>query len=248
MTIQTPHQEALRHSLDGAVLTATLPLSSDGLLSLRACDELAQLLSSPPEAASVVVLTSDRAQFCLGRERTAVSVEELPSEVDRLVAVNSALRSTRLVSVARVHGDAAGFGVGLAALSDFAVASSDASFWFPEVNIDLAPFLVLAWLPQLVGRREALHLAVTGEHIDAHRALEIGIVSEVAPEAELDARVATIIGGLRGRNPRVLAEIRDFLRVTDQAPEVQATELARARLVVGSLRRAVPSDRTAPAP
>lgn len=170
MTHQASHEDTLQYALDGAVLTATLPLSSDGLLSLRACDELAQLLSSPPEAASVVVLTSDRPQFCLGRERTAASVDELPSEVDRLVAVNCALRSTRLVSVARVHGDAAGFGVGLAALSDFAVASSDASFWFPEINIDLAPFLVLAWLPQLVGRREALHLAVTGESINAHRA------------------------------------------------------------------------------
>lgn len=237
MASPTATDDVLRTSLDDGVLTTILPVDEEGLLSLSACDQLAQLLSSPPASATVVVLTSERPQFCLGRERTAASVHDLPAEVDRLVAVNAALRATPLVSVARVHGDAAGFGVGLAALSDFAVASTRASFCLPEVNINLAPFLVLAWLPQLVGRRAALRLAVTGDSISADRAVELGIVTEVAAESDLDARVATIVADLKRRNPRVLAEIREFLRVADSLSEVQATELARSRLVVGSLRR-----------
>jgi methylglutaconyl-CoA hydratase/isohexenylglutaconyl-CoA hydratase len=228
---------AVSHSLSDGVLTVTFPVSVDGLLSLDACDELADLVMSPPAEARVVVLASMGSQFCTGRERTAASVDELPREVDRLVAVNHALRNSRLVSVARVHGDAAGFGVGLAALCDFAVAVPEAAFSFPEIEIGLAPVLVLAWLPQLVGRRAALRLTATGATVSAHEAMDLGLVTQVAPAAELDAEILALVAGLTRRNPRVLGEIREFLRVTDQATEAEATEMARSRLVVGSLRR-----------
>jgi enoyl-CoA hydratase/carnithine racemase len=230
-------QATTSSTLVDGVLTVTLPVSTDGLLSLEACDQLTALLNAPPESAHVLVLESAADTFCVGRERTAATVDELPGEVDRLVAVNQALRSTRLVSVAKVGGAAAGFGVGLAALSDVAIASSAATFAFPEVEIGLAPVLVLAWLPQLVGRREAFRLTATGATIDAERAAEIGIVTDVvAPEA-LDDNVSALVADLRRRSPRVHGEIRDFLRISDQATEAEATELARARLVVGSLRR-----------
>ena len=225
------------HTLTDGVLTITFPVSDDGLLTLDACDELADLILAPPAQARVVVLASMGDQFCTGRERTAATVDELPREVDRLVAVNHALRHSRLVSIARVHGDAAGFGVGLAALCDFAIATPEATFSFPEVEIGLAPVLVLAWLPQLVGRRQALRLTATGATIDAREAVDLGLVTQVAPASELDAQITALVDGLRTRSPRVLAEIRDFLRVTDQATESQATEMARSRLVVGSLRR-----------
>lgn len=222
--------------LDG-VLTVTLPISDDGLLSLAVCDQLAELLIAPPDSARVLVLRTAGASFCVGRERTAANIDELPLEVDRLVAVNHALRNSSLMSIAVVHGAAAGFGVGLAALSDFAVAVPEATFSFPEIEIGLAPVLVLAWLPQLVGRREALRLAATGAALDAQRALELGLVTHVVAREDLDDEVAVLASSLAQRNPRVLSEIREFLRVTDQATEIDATEMARARLVVGSLRR-----------
>ncbi|BBZ03791.1 enoyl-CoA hydratase [Mycolicibacterium chitae] len=219
------------------VVRAVLPLSDDGLISLDDCDRFTELLMSPPESAHIVVIESRAQSFCLGRERSAATVHELPDEVDRLVAVNHALRNSPLVSVARVHGDAAGFGVGVAALSDIAVAADTAKFFFPEVNIGLAPTLVLAWLPQLVGRREAFRLTATGAAISAERAAALGLVSETATAADLDARVDAVVQELRRHNPRVHREIRDFLRATDQATEAQATELAKSRLVIGSLRR-----------
>jgi len=225
------------YTLTDGILTITFPVSDEGLLSLDACDELAELILTPPAEARVLVLASMGEQFCTGRDRTAATVDELPREVDRLVAVNHALRHSKLVSIARVHGDAAGFGVGLAALCDFAIATPDAKFSFPEVEIGLAPVLVLAWLPQLVGRRQAMRLTATGASVDAGEAVALGLVTQVAEAAELDAQITELADGLRKRSPRVLAEIRDFLRVTDQATETQATELARSRLVVGSLRR-----------
>ena len=102
----------------------------------------------------MLVLRSAGEAFCLGRERTAATAHELPGEVDTLVAVNDALSRSPLVSVAVVAGDAAGFGVGLAALCDVAVAADTARFSFPEVGIGLAPTLVLAWLAGTVGAHD----------------------------------------------------------------------------------------------
>ncbi|CAJ1501084.1 enoyl-CoA hydratase/isomerase family protein [[Mycobacterium] burgundiense] len=227
-------------TLTDGVLRVTLPLSADGLISLDDCDRFAELLNSPPDSAHVVVIESNAESFCLGRERSAATVHELPGEVERLVAVNQALRNTRLVSIAKVQGDAAGFGVGLAALSDIALAASTAKFSFPEVNIGLAPVLVLAWLPQLVGRREAFRLTATGAAISAARAAELDIISESVDAAGLDERVAAVVETLLPHDPRVHQEIRDFLRISEQATEEEATELAKSRLVIGSLRRQAP--------
>ncbi len=51
--------------LEDGVLTVTLPLSPDGLLSLAACDELSALLTSPPDTAHVLVIRSAGEAFCL---------------------------------------------------------------------------------------------------------------------------------------------------------------------------------------
>lgn len=80
-------------------------------------------------------------------------------------------------------------------------------------------------------------VALAVSTIDAQEAVDLGLVTQIAEAAELDAQITALAGGLRERSARVLAEIRDFLRVTDQATEAQATEMARSRLVVGSLRR-----------
>lgn len=183
-----------------------LPLSKDGLLSLAACDELRAVLNSPPRGAQVLVLESLGAAFCLGRE----------SETDlHRVAVNEALRSTTLVSVAKVHGDVAGCGVGLAALSDFAIAASTASFSFPEMGNGAAPVRILAWLPQLIGRREAFRLTATGARISAAEAEALGLLTGVAAPDDLDAQTGAIVETLRRRSPRVHSEIRE-LRTADR--------------------------------
>lgn len=241
MTTQTdPVAPVARPALtvrsQGAVVTVDLDLP-DGLLPLATAGELTELLRRPPEGAHVLVLRSRGDSFCLGRERTAATAHELPGEVDVLVQVNDALARSPLVSLAVVGGDAAGFGVGLAALCDVSVAVDTARFCFPEVGIGLAPALVLAWLEKVVGRRQAFWLTATGEQVDAARAVGLGLLNEAVPAADLEATVQARVQALLRHSPRVHAEIRDMLRVAAGMDVQQAHELARDRLVVGSLRR-----------
>jgi enoyl-CoA hydratase/carnithine racemase len=119
-----------------------------------------------------------------------------------------------------------------------AVAVENARFSFPEVGIGLAPALVLAWLPRVVGERQAFWLTATGEKISAARALELDLLNAVVASPEelrkdVDERVAL----LRAANPRVHADIRDMLRAFAPLGDDEALDMSIDRLVVGSLRR-----------
>ena len=224
---------------DGVVV-AELDRGPDNLFTLADLRGLTAVLTDPPEGAHVLRLRSVGESFCLGRERggTTTAPGVVRGEAETLVAATRAFRRTRLVTVAEVQGDAAGFGVGVLAACDVAVAVADARFSFPEVSFGLAPALVLAWLPRVVGERQAFWLTATGEKITAARAVELGLVNAVVASAEelstdVDERVAL----LRKGDPRVHGEIRDMLRAFGAVGDDQALDMSIDRLVVGSLRR-----------
>jgi methylglutaconyl-CoA hydratase len=223
--------------VDGVVV-AELDRPPGNLWTVDLCRELTSLLLSPPEDAHVLRLRSAGEVFCLGREREGATPGELRQEATVLVETTRALRRTRLVTVAEVQGDAAGFGVGVLSACDVSVAVEGARFWFPEVEIGLAPALVLAWLPRVVGEREAFWLTASGERLPAARAAELGLVNAVVPTADalredVDARVAA----LRRGSPRVHADIRDMIRAMAPLGDDAALDMSVDRLVVGSLRR-----------
>lgn len=220
------------------VLTVELDRAPENLLTMHLCRELTEVMLNPPPDAHILRLRGAGDTFCMGRERAGSSVSELREESAILVGLHRAIRRSSIVSVAEVNGDAAGFGVGLIAACDVAVMVESARLSFPEVEIGLAPSLVLAWLPRIVGDRQAFWLTASGEPLTAKRAEQLGIVNSVAATredlaAEVDARVAT----LRKHKPRVHLEIRSMLETTQTMTEDQALELSIDRLVVGALRR-----------
>ncbi len=223
--------------VDGVVLVE-VDLPPDNLYSLEVCRRLVEVLEKPPEGAHVLRLRAAGDSFCLGRERGGTTPAQVRTEAEVLVSLMRALRRTRLVTVAEVQGDAAGFGVGLAAACDVAVALESARFSFPEVGIGLAPALVLAWLPRVIGEREAFWLTATGETITAARAVELSLVNATAGSVEelrkqSDERVAALLR----RSPRVHGDIKDMIRMFAEVGDDAALDVSLDRLVVGSLRR-----------
>ncbi len=233
-----PAADGLEVTVADGVVSAVVDRGEDNLLSLDICRALTRLLREPPAGAHVLRLSARGPAFCRGRERAGTTPDELREEVATLIALNRALGESPLVSVAAVSGDAAGFGAGLAALCDVAIAAPAAQLSFPEVTIDLAPAVVLAWLPRIVGRRQAFLLTATGAVVSASRAVELGLLTAVAPSAEvLPVVVDEHVAALRARSPRVHREIRSFLAATQGASEDLAYALAAERLVLASLDR-----------
>ncbi|MGH8867486.1 MAG: enoyl-CoA hydratase/isomerase family protein [Actinomycetes bacterium] len=230
--------DGLEVRLDDGVVDVLLDRGEGNLLTVEMCTALSDCLRHPSPDAHVIRLRARGPSFCLGRERTANDVAALRSETGALIDLNRAIGETRLVTVAEVGGDAAGFGVGLAALCDVSIAAPSAGFRFPEVDIDLAPVVVLAWLPSLVGRKQAFHLTATGRRVDARRAAELGLLTEVAESDDtLEKTVDATVSELRARSPRVHAEIGAFLRTRAGLTEAQAYDLALDKLVLGSMAR-----------
>ena len=103
--------------------------------------------------------------------------------------------------IAKVHGVATAAGCQLVAACDLAVAAETARFATPGVKIGLFCSTPMVPLSRAVGRKRALEMLLTGEMIDAARALDWGLVNLVVPEDALEEAVA----GARGEGRRARA-------------------------------------------
>jgi enoyl-CoA hydratase len=112
--------------------------------------------------------------------------------------------------IARIQGYALGGGMELAMACHLRIASNRAKFGQPEINLGLIPgFGGTQRLLRLAGRGAALELCLTGNQVDALRALSLGVVTQVvAPEA-LDETVSTLATQLAASAPRAAAGILD---------------------------------------
>jgi methylglutaconyl-CoA hydratase len=232
--------DGLTLARDGAILRARIDAGPGNLFTPAMSAQLAATLRTPPEGVHVLHLSAAGDEFCLGRAPFRDGAGPLREDVEVLVEVVDALRHTSVVTVAEVQGDAAGFGVGLAALSDVAVAAPQAQLWFPEVDAGFAPALVLAWLGELVGRRKAFWLAATGVRLPARKACEIGLLTHVVDDrGELGAAVADVVELLRAKQPHVHAQIKELVRLYAAVPEQTRASIAGDKLAFGALRRAL---------
>ncbi|HYI79665.1 MAG TPA: enoyl-CoA hydratase/isomerase family protein [Thermoleophilaceae bacterium] len=230
--------EGLRLTLEDGTMEAVVDHGDGNLFTVAMCDELSRWLLAPPAGAHVLRLRAVGDAFCLGRERAAVGAAALRAETEALIRLNRAIAGSDLITVAEVQGDAAGYGVGLAAICDISVAAPSARFWFPEVEMDLAPSIVLVWLAPTIGRKQALLLTATGEAIDARRAAELDLITEVAASDDrLAAAVSEHVAVLRSHSPTVHADIKRFVTRTAGWTADEAYELAAEKLTNAGLAR-----------
>lgn len=95
--------------------------------------------------------------------------------------------------IAAVNGYALGGGCELALACHIRVASENAKFGQPEVNLGIIPgYGGTQRLARLIGRGRAMELILTGNQIDAQEALRVGLVNKVVPQSELLATAMSI--------------------------------------------------------
>jgi enoyl-CoA hydratase len=118
--------------------------------------------------------------------------------------------------VAAVNGYALGGGCELALACHLRVASEQATFAQPEVNLGLIPgYGGTQRLPRIVGRGIATELVLTGDRISARRAYEIGLVNRVVPADELMEAAAGIVRAIARKAPFAVSLALDALRASD---------------------------------
>jgi isohexenylglutaconyl-CoA hydratase len=210
--------ETITCAVEGPVATVTLNRpEARNTMSLAMVTELLRCFTALQEDAyrdvRVVVLQAAGQTFCAGgdlRDMSAASEDGagIGARLDELLrAVNEAAQ----VVVARIQGAAMGGGLGLVCVSDIAITGEDATFGLPEVRIGLAPAVISPYVVQRVGFTRARQLMLTGRRFGAAKALEYGLVSEVAPAGQIDAQVAATVADILKCAPSALRECKRLL-------------------------------------
>lgn len=140
-----------------------------------------------------------------------------------------------LPSIARVNGACLAGGMGLLAMTDLAVASETALFGLPEVKVGLFPMQVLSLLQELVAPRVLREWCLAGEPFDAAAARAAGLVNEVVPAAELDARTAALAARLAERSPTAIRRGKHALRVMAAMQFPEAIAFAESQIALLAL-------------
>lgn len=108
--------------------------------------------------------------------------------------------------VAAINGFALGGGLELAMACHIRIASHTARMGLPEVSLGLIPgYGGTQRLTQLVGRGNALEIILTGNMINAEKALQIGLVNHVVPNDEVVAKAEEILSDIATRSPMAVA-------------------------------------------
>jgi enoyl-CoA hydratase len=129
-----------------------------------------------------------------------------------------------------VNGFALGGGCEIAMAGDILIASENAKFGQPEVNLGLIPgYGGTARTTRRVGKGMAMYLCLTGEIIDAREALRIGLVQRVVPAAELMNEARRIATTIASKAPLAIAACKRTINngahlSIDDALELEALE------------------------
>ncbi len=205
--------DAVTLEVSGGVATLTLnrPESKNRLdpTMMTQVIEYVQTASTDPEV-RVVVITGTGTTFCAGADLSADGLSGAGPQL--LVDALTALLDCPKPVIARIQGHVAGGGNGLVAVCDIAVAAADAKFAFTEVRVGVAPAIVSVVCLAVMHRRDAQELLITGERVDAARALRAGLLTSVADDGDLDALVAGYVAQCRAGGPDALSQTKDLLR------------------------------------
>ncbi len=173
-------------------------------------DEAIIAIKTNPEAGAAIITGSGSKAFVAGAdiaEFTGLSVQEGKALAQRGQDIFSAIENSRKPIIAAVNGFALGGGCELAMSCHFRIASSNAKFGQPEVNLGLIPgYGGTQRLTQLIGKGRAIELLITGNMIDASTALQYGLVNHVTEPDALLNKCREILHTVLSKAPLAIAK------------------------------------------
>jgi enoyl-CoA hydratase len=168
-------------------------------------DAVVNEIETNPDIKAVALTGSGEKAFVAGAdisEFVGLSNEEGKSLAKTGQNIFSRIENCTKPIIAAVNGFALGGGCELAMACHFRIASDNAKFGQPEVNLGLIPgYGGTQRLVQLIGKGRALELLMTGNMIDASIALEYGLVNHVVPQDDLLPKAKMILDQIISKAP-----------------------------------------------
>ena len=189
-------------------------------------------INDPDMRAVVLTAVGDKA-FCAGADLSSGSgsFKYDYSKVGlNFVQLMKQARDLTLPLIARVNGHTMAGGMGMLGMCDMAIAADHARFGMPEVKVGIFPMQIMAVLQRLIPPRKLYEMAMTGEPIAAHEALDIGLLNYVVPESELDAKVEWLLSRLLDKSPTAIRRGKYAMRTTEQLNFDQSAVFMEAQI------------------
>ncbi|MDO3722750.1 enoyl-CoA hydratase [Marinobacter sp. chi1] len=230
--VQLVEDELLREDKDGAVyLTLNRPdkfntLSESLLASLQR--ELDNIASDP--AVRCVVIAATGKGFCAGHDLRQMRAHPDHGYYQSLFrscsGVMQGLVNLPVPVIARVQGMATAAGCQLVASCDLAIAARSATFGVSGINVGLFCSTPAVALSRNINAKRAFDMLVTADFIDADTALDWGLLSGVADDADLDATVAAKVAKILSKSPAAIRFGKAMFHRQRQMSLAEAYELA----------------------
>jgi enoyl-CoA hydratase len=216
----SPGPGPVRYERKGPVAVLTLDQPPVNVLSAAVLEALLAALreAGDDSGARVVVLASAAEKaFAAGaniREMAPMGPAEAHVHGARGQSVTRAIEELPIPVVAAVHGVCLGGGCEIILACDFVIASEDATFGQPEINLGVMP----GWggtrrLPRRIGAAAAREWILTGRTVPAPRARELGLVHQVVARADLLPTAMALAEELAGKSATGLAAAKRALNV-----------------------------------
>jgi enoyl-CoA hydratase len=225
--------ETIELKQEGGLAWLTLNRPADlnslsGPLVDELCDYFAGLRDD--RSTRVVALRGAGRAFCAGidlkdpptpKKAGAAGTLEVQQRVSRIVLL---MHHAPQAIISLLHGPACGGGFALALASDVRIAgeSTRMNAAFIKIGLSACDVGVSYFLPRLVGASVAAELMLTGRFIDAQRALSLGLVSRVVPDAELEAAGRELAEEMLETTPMGLRLTKECLQHSIDASSLEA--------------------------
>jgi len=204
--------DAVRYAVAKRVAHIVLdrpPVNALSLDMIRAVIAALRQAAADDAVRAVVLSSAVVRHFCAGLDLAVLlgkSREQVREFVHALyVELHECQCNLGKPSIAAVGGSARGGGMTMAISCDVILAGQRATFGYPEINIGVLPAIHFAHLPRIAGRHRAFELLFSGRTFVAQEAYELGLVSKIVPDEELDTAATTLATVFASKSPTVTA-------------------------------------------
>jgi enoyl-CoA hydratase len=168
-----------------------------------------------PAVRGLIITGSGEKAFCAGADigqMASFNPEQAMEFARSGHRTMNAIAGSDLITIAAINGFALGGGLELALSCDIRIASENARMGLPETGLGIIPgFGGTQRLSRLVGSALALEIILAGSQIKADRALSIGLVNQVVPQADLLATAEKMMATMTGKKGPAAQKVARWL-------------------------------------
>lgn len=162
-----------------------------------------------------------------------MSEQEIYEDSLKFVELLDKINNFSIPIISIVDGVAIGGGAGIALSSDIIIGTKNTLFGISELYYGIVPVAIVPIVKQRIGETKAREYLITGERINAEKALEMGMLNYLVDESKVEEIIEKLINKLVNNAPLATKKVRELIRNIDtieNPSEYIAKEITNLRL------------------